>query len=179
MEAALGLQSLHEEIASLNDPDEILHIDLKGRDPDAGSTDIPYEKGALFLLQLEETFGRARFDRFLRGYFDHFAFQSITTDQFHAYLKQNLLDKFPGGNFGLLTSLAHEYRSGSRFPTAADSSRVAPGYRTLTFKLEIRVQTAVISYQFRDLLQEKYSQIPGYNLPRQTQFYGVRWDFWN
>ena len=95
MEAALGLQSLHEEIASLNDPDEILHIDLKGRDPDAGSTDIPYEKGALFLLQLEETFGRARFDRFLRGYFDHFAFQSITTDQFHAYLKQNLLDKFP------------------------------------------------------------------------------------
>ena len=95
------------------------------------------------------------------------------------YIQTNLLDKFPGGNFGLLTSLAHEYRSGSRFPTAADSSRKAPGYRTLTFKLEIRVQTAVISYQFRDLLQEKYSQIPGYNLPRQTQFYGVRWDFWN
>lgn len=95
------------------------------------------------------------------------------------YLQTNLLDRFPGGNFGLLTSLAHEYRSSSRFPTTADNSRVAPGYRTITFKLEIRVQTAVISYQFRDLLQEKYSQIPGYNLPRQTQFYGVRWDFWN
>ncbi|CAN5852904.1 hypothetical protein BH11GEM1_BH11GEM1_14430 [soil metagenome] len=95
------------------------------------------------------------------------------------YIQTNLLDRFPGGNFGLLTSLAHEYRSSSRFPTSPDSSRTAPGYRTLTFKLEIRVQTAVISYQFRDLLQEKYSQIPGYNLPRQTQFYGVRWDFWN
>ena len=95
MEAALGLRDLNEELATLEDRDEILHIDLKGRDPDEGSTDIPYEKGALFLRHLEETFGRPRFDRFLRSYFDHFAFQSITTDQFLAYLKQNLLDKNP------------------------------------------------------------------------------------
>jgi len=95
------------------------------------------------------------------------------------YIQTNLLDKFPNGNFGLLTSLAHEYRSSSRFPVAVDTVRMAPGYRTLTFKLEIRVQTAVVSYQFRNLLQEKYAQVPGYNLPRQTQFYGVRWDFWN
>ena len=95
------------------------------------------------------------------------------------YIQTNLLDKFPNGNFGLLTSLTHEYRSSSRFPVAVDTVRMAPGYRTLTFKLEIRVQTAVVSYQFRNLLQEKYAQVPGYNLPRQTQFYGVRWDFWN
>ncbi|HEY6046027.1 MAG TPA: M1 family metallopeptidase [Pyrinomonadaceae bacterium] len=95
MEATLGLRDLNEEIASLPEPDEILHVDLKGRDPDDGSTDIPYEKGALFLRHLEQTFGRARFDRFLRAYFDHFAFQSITTEQFVAYLKQNLLDKDP------------------------------------------------------------------------------------
>ena len=95
------------------------------------------------------------------------------------YIQTNLLDQFPNGNFGLLTSLVHEYRSSSRFPVATDTARVAPGYRTFTFKLEIRVQTAVVSYQFRNLLQEKYAQIPGYNLPRQTQFYGVRWDFWN
>jgi leukotriene-A4 hydrolase len=95
MEAALGLRDLNDDIATLPDADEILHIDLKGRDPDEGSTDIPYEKGALFLRHLEETFGRARFDRFLRGYFNHFAFKSITTEQFVAYLKQNLLDKNP------------------------------------------------------------------------------------
>src|SRR5881394_2016101 len=95
MEAALGLQSLHEEIASLEDPDEILHIDLKGRDPDDGSTDIPYEKGALFLRHLEETFGRALFDQFLKSYFNHFSFQSITTDQFVDYLNQNLLNENP------------------------------------------------------------------------------------
>src|SRR5439155_23592088 len=95
MEAALGLRDLNEEIATLDDRDEILHIDLKGRDPDDGSTEIPYEKGALFLRHLEGTFGRARFDQFLKSYFNHFAVQSITPDQFVAYLKQNLLDKDP------------------------------------------------------------------------------------
>lgn len=95
MEAALGLRDLHEELASLDDRDEILYVDLKGRDPDAGFTEVPYEKGALFLRHLEETFGRTRFDVFLRGYFNHFAFQSITTDQFADYLKKNLLDRYP------------------------------------------------------------------------------------
>jgi hypothetical protein len=94
-------------------------------------------------------------------------------------LQTNLLDKFPRGNFGLLTSLSHEYRSSSRFPVGADSVVTSPGFRVLAFKLEIRVQTAVVSYQFRNLLQEKYSEIPGFNMPRQTQFYGIRWDFWN
>ena len=36
-----------------------------------------------------------RFDRFLRSYFNHFAFKSITTEQFLDYLKANLLDKYP------------------------------------------------------------------------------------
>jgi leukotriene-A4 hydrolase len=93
MEAALGLRDLNEEIASLEDRDEILHIDLTGRDPDEGSNDIPYEKGALFLRHLEETFGRARLDQFLKSYFDHFAFQSITTEQFVDYLNKHLLDQ--------------------------------------------------------------------------------------
>lgn len=95
MEAALGRNSLEEEMAGLDERDRILHIDLKGRDPDAGSTGVPYEKGALFLRSLEETFGRERFDQFLRGYFNHFAFQSIRTEDFISYLKANLLDKQP------------------------------------------------------------------------------------
>jgi leukotriene-A4 hydrolase len=95
MEAALGLRELQDEMATLKDQDEILHVDLKGRDPDDGFTNVPYEKGALFLVHLEQTFGRASFDSFLRSYFNHFAFQSITTEQFLAYLKANLLDKNP------------------------------------------------------------------------------------
>lgn len=95
MEAALGLRDLHDELERLDTRDEILHVDLKDRDPDEGFTDIPYEKGALFLRHLEEVFGRQRFDSFLRGYFDHFAFQSITTEQFVDYLKHHLLDANP------------------------------------------------------------------------------------
>ena len=95
MEAALGLRDLQEELAAVEERDEILHVDLKGRDPDEGFTEVPYEKGALFLLHLEQTVGRPRFDRFLRSYFKHFAFQSITTEQFLTYLKQNLLDTNP------------------------------------------------------------------------------------
>jgi leukotriene-A4 hydrolase len=93
MESVLGLQELREEIARLEDRDEILHIDLEGRDPEDCITRIPYEKGALFLRQLEETFGRARFDKFLRGYFEHFAFQSITTADFVRYLKESSLGR--------------------------------------------------------------------------------------
>jgi leukotriene-A4 hydrolase len=95
MEAALGLQSLKKEMEDLSDADEILHVDLAGRDPDEGFTLVPYEKGALFLRLLEETFGRERFDQFLKGYFERFAFQSITTDDFIAHLKKNLLDPNP------------------------------------------------------------------------------------
>jgi leukotriene-A4 hydrolase len=95
MEAVLGRRDLEEELAGLEPRDEILHVDLTGRDPDAGFTDVPYEKGALFLRHLEQTFGRARFDRFLRSYFNHFAFQSITTEQFLDYLKKNLLNRYP------------------------------------------------------------------------------------
>jgi hypothetical protein len=48
------------------------------------------------LEYLAAKFGRERFDGFLRGYFDHFAFKSITTEQFTQYLTENLLDRFPG-----------------------------------------------------------------------------------
>src|SRR6185436_20290096 len=89
------VQKLKEELAELPDADEILHVDLTGRDPDVGFTNVPYEKGALFLRHLEETFGREKFDQFLKGYFDHFAFQSITTADFRAYLQKNLLDTNP------------------------------------------------------------------------------------
>ena len=64
-------------------------------DPDGTSSATVYTKGAWFLQFLEERFGRAEFDAFLRGYFDHFAFQSISTAQFADYAKQNLLDKYP------------------------------------------------------------------------------------
>jgi leukotriene-A4 hydrolase len=91
MEAALGWQELQEELKSRPSADQILHVNLAGRDPDDGATQIPYEKGALFLRQIESAFGRETFDSYLRAYFDHFAFQSITTAQSLEYLRTRLL----------------------------------------------------------------------------------------
>ena len=41
---------------------------------------------------------------------------------------------------------------------------------------EVRFGTYVS--QLREL-QERYELVPGFRMPRQTQFYGVRWEFWN
>src|SRR5216684_3148794 len=86
MERVLGLQSLRKDLARLPPKDQVLAIDLRDRDPDLVFSDVPYQKGRLFLGYLEAKFGRDHFDAFLRGYFDHFAFKSITTEQFNQYL---------------------------------------------------------------------------------------------
>jgi len=95
MEDVLGIGELRADLARLDPRDQKLQLDLIGRDPDDGMTQVAYEKGALFLIELERVFGRDRFDPFLRGYFDAHAFQSITTDQFAAYLQRHLLDPNP------------------------------------------------------------------------------------
>ncbi|MGI4720081.1 MAG: M1 family metallopeptidase [Janthinobacterium lividum] len=101
-----------EEVATMNlqlEQEEALES-LKGipkekqalvtRDPDTSSkhyTDegLAYPKGAWFLRTLEQRAGRAAFDPFLRSWFDQHAFQSVTTDQFVAFLRANLLAKNP------------------------------------------------------------------------------------
>jgi len=93
MNAVLGRHDLDEEFADLgaDSPDTRLHVDLVGRDPDEVLGTTPYEKGYLFLRMLEEAVGRERWDAFLRRYFDTFAFQSMSSDRFVAYLKNELL----------------------------------------------------------------------------------------
>ena len=95
MEAVLGRRELEREMAGLPETDRILHIDLAGRDPDDGVTLVPYEKGALLLLTIEQAVGRERFDAFLRAYFDHFAFRSITTAEFLDYIRRELPNPVP------------------------------------------------------------------------------------
>ena len=96
MEAVLGLRRLRDNLATLKPADQVLAIDLRDRDPGLVFSDVPYEKGRLFLMYLDAKFGRDRFDAFLRSYFDHFAFKSITTEQFTEYLTENLLNRYPG-----------------------------------------------------------------------------------
>jgi len=96
MEDALGLQSLRRDLAGLDPEHQHLAIDLRDEDPDDGVTDVAYEKGKLFLQFLESRFSQDEVRAFLRGYFDHFAFKSIYTEQFLDYLRTNLLAKKPG-----------------------------------------------------------------------------------
>ncbi len=96
MERVLGLKSLRADLAKLKSQDQALAIDLRDRDPVAAFSSVPYEKGRLFFTFLEVKFGRERFDDFLRAYFDHFAFKSLSTEQFLGYLKDTLLDRYPG-----------------------------------------------------------------------------------
>ncbi len=103
MLAVLGRQDLEDVLKELGpeSPDTRLHLDIKDRDPDEVTSDVAYEKGALFLRMLEAAVGRAKLDAFLRSYFDTFAFQSMDTARFVAYLKQQLL----GGDEALAQQL--------------------------------------------------------------------------
>jgi aminopeptidase N len=95
MEAMLGRRELDREMASLPEKDRVLYLPLEGRDPDDGVTLVPYEKGALLLRTIEREVGRERFDAFLRAYFDHFAFQSITTTEWLHYIRRELPTSVP------------------------------------------------------------------------------------
>ncbi|MBW3628340.1 MAG: M1 family metallopeptidase [Gemmatimonadetes bacterium] len=94
MLANLGWQTLQAAIAELGGPagaDTRLHLDLGGRDPDQGMTEIPYEKGAALLRTIEQAVGRERWDAYLRSYFDRYAFQPMTTQAFLSDLRSNLI----------------------------------------------------------------------------------------
>ncbi len=93
MLAFMDLQDLKKSVEKMGakNPDTQLHLNLDGRNPDDGMTDIAYNKGYFFLRMLEENVGREKWDQFLRGYFDKFAFQSMTSEKFVNYLKNNLL----------------------------------------------------------------------------------------
>ena len=90
---ALGHRELLAELESLKDRpgDQVLHLDLSGRNPDDAVGPVAYDKGALFVRTIERAVGRERFDRWLRGYFDRHAFTSLTTDGFLADLHGHLI----------------------------------------------------------------------------------------
>lgn len=61
-----------------------------GLDPDAEFSKIPYEKGFLLITALERAVGRKAFDAFIQRYMSEHRFQSLTTAQFAAFVKEAL-----------------------------------------------------------------------------------------
>ncbi|TBR36442.1 MULTISPECIES: M1 family metallopeptidase [Dyella] len=95
-EALLSARALLKELPTMAPNAQRLAPEPRGIDADDALSSVAYDKGSWFLRTLETRFGRETFDNYLKGYFAHFAFQSITTEQMLDYLKANLFDKNPG-----------------------------------------------------------------------------------
>ena len=95
-EALLSARDLQKHIGEMPENSQKLAPEPHGVDADDTLSDVAYTKGSWFLRTLEQRFGRSTFDAYLKGYFAHFAFQSIDTEQMLDYLKANLFDKNPG-----------------------------------------------------------------------------------
>ena len=99
MLALLGFQDLQNQVDNSQPAMQLLRLNMKGKHPDDAMTDIAYEKGYFFLRMLEENIGRDKMDEFLIKYFKDHKFQTIVTEEFLSYLKENLLDdNFKGLN---------------------------------------------------------------------------------
>ncbi len=88
----IGGSALEREFARLGAGSALtkLRLELDGIDPDDAFSTVPYEKGARFLALCERTAGREAWDGFVRAYMAHFRFQSLTTEQFVAFLDEKL-----------------------------------------------------------------------------------------
>jgi len=92
-------------------------------DPDDVFSRVPYFKGAQFLTLIENTVGRKRFDQFARSYISRFKYQSIRTQEFLAFVAEDL------GQAVLDTVRADEWVYGEGLPDNApsiDSDLIGP-----------------------------------------------------
>ena len=91
----LGMGELEATIEELikdgNSDDTHLYLNLDGRNPDDGLTDVAYEKGRFFLQKVESVVGRKRFDSLLKNYFTENKFKPMNTERFIANLNALLL----------------------------------------------------------------------------------------
>ena len=96
MEMVINENSLRDELKDVPLSRQSLVLPpLTGLDPDDALTDVAYVKGHWFLRFLEQRFGREVFDPFLRSWFDRYAFESVSSEDFIAYLNAELLPKKP------------------------------------------------------------------------------------
>ena len=94
------------------------------------------------------------------------------------YLQTRWLSRFPSGSFGLHLGVTHEYRTRTWFPTD-EGLRSGDQVRALSTLLELRILDGVLSWQQRNTIGAIHEIVPGFQAPRQTNLYGVRWEFFN
>jgi leukotriene-A4 hydrolase len=177
LHAAIGRRALEQAVAQFQDRPQLtrLRTNLWGVDPDDAYSQVPYEKGYLFLRSLEESVGRPRFDAFLRKYIETFRFGSLTTDQFLAFTSRTLpgaleavnapewIDgegipaRAPRASSSRLESI---FRVGARVPEDA----VAEHWTPLEWALYLETLPRPAPKELLQVLDAKYSFTPSTNM---------------
>lgn len=163
MAYAQGFNALKSAIERFgqDSPYTCLVTNLENIDPDDVFSEIPYEKGSLFLRLLEETVSRTSFDRFIRAYIEKYRFTSIDTKELCSFIEAhfpNLLEKVsankwlysPGipencpkvvsSKLEFITNLSSGFKFGT-YPTTEEISAMTPSEKLVYFQGLPRVLT--------------------------------------
>ncbi|MGI8843137.1 MAG: TonB-dependent receptor plug domain-containing protein [Gemmatimonadaceae bacterium] len=98
----------------------------------------------------------------------------------HLYVDTRWLARFPSGSFGFKGSAGYVFREQVPFPTSSGGLDFGTAVRDLRLLLEIRLLDGAIFWQqYFHLDPARPELVPGFGLIRQTNIYGVRWQFWN
>lgn len=128
MEQVLSAESLRQLVQTSKDPATLVMApEHPAADPDDAVGPIAYDRGSLFLYNLEQTYGRERFDDFLKSWFQAHRFQSATTEQFMSFLDDGLIRRYPG-RYSMQQARAWVYESplpkGATFPKSAEFDEI-------------------------------------------------------
>ncbi|HUF29788.1 MAG TPA: TonB-dependent receptor [Gemmatimonadaceae bacterium] len=90
------------------------------------------------------------------------------------------LSRFPSGSFGFKGSAGVVLRDQVPFPNSSGALHFGTAVREMRLLLEIRLLDGAIFWQqYFHLDPARPELVPGFGLNRQTNIYGVRWQFWN
>lgn len=108
------------------------------------------------------------------------AFRPQTEAQTRIWFESQFLEFAPRGNFHLIAALTHEYRSAFFAPVGADAvGQSTPAFSSFGTSVQVRLGTAIIYWDFRNMAGHNHETFPGYLMPRSLSVYGIRWEFWN
>uniref|UniRef100_A0A8C3LYV2 Leukotriene A-4 hydrolase n=1 Tax=Chrysolophus pictus TaxID=9089 RepID=A0A8C3LYV2_CHRPC len=102
-----GWRELQNTINTLGDKNPISNLvpNLNEIDPDVAYSSVPYEKGFALLFYLEQLLGGPDvFMGFLKAYIQQFAYKSIVTDDWKAFLYSYFKDKAKESDLGSFSS---------------------------------------------------------------------------
>jgi hypothetical protein len=108
------------------------------------------------------------------------AFRPQTEAHTRLWFESNFLGFAPRGNFHVLAALTHDYRTTLYAPSADGAiGQSTLGYSAIGTVLQVRISTATVYWDFRNMTGHNYETFPGYLMPRNLSVYGIRWEFWD